>query len=1172
MALKNTVDYFAEDDEEKKDATEEATEVSKTPTVDYFAEEEIPEEREEETAIEAKQIDYFAEDDDVSLDEPTYKLNPEYAEETKVDRVKTLDEFSKDENFLSTLRSYAKKRFGDSGLQEEGESNKDYVRRFITHYRQMSTNTLDLASQVDYIRGANDQDKAEFGALYRDIQRLPNFYEKGGDRSLGALADYAVSFFADPLVVFGFGAGKVAATGARKAAEQLFLDVGKKGAMREASKLGFKAVRKPLIAEAGVEALRTGYETQAESELEEAAELREGDASIGEILTDAAIGAALVGGIGSAFAGSLGKSQVKKVIEDDAKNIIEGIEKSEAGKPVMAGKFSINADDISFDPVEGRTILDNIDPNLDLSNLDLLDKKAKKDVIHRVGKFATEVVEDMMKDPKGRFDDFLAEYRSGEKTASEAIGNILNRLEDFKDIDADILDGAIARAGLSQEQFAKITFTSFSEAGSMLSAASPLGKLLKGYRDADPEIKKLYENTFGKEGDSYTGKFGEVMHRLDRERRALMVTQVSTTVRNVATGVTRLGFDTGYNLMESTLYHAGRAFDSLISGRAAEDIASGKFTQGLKDIARDGFGLLAFTLDAFDKGQAADIAQAMLQYNPQLLKVLNRTTGEVSGTETLSRFTMGLNKLNIMQDTFFRRAVFSASVDKKLRRMGLSLQEVLEKNMVLPTKLLGDAVEDSVAFTFSRMPKENSKKYVGDGLAHTFIKFNEKLGPLPGLVGAPVGTGAFPFARFMTNAMQFQFQYSPLSFVGATLNSAGGALKYMKASMGDLTEAQRKQLLSGGKADIDKAREQFSKGIVGYGALMAAIYHRSNNQDVRWYEGKTEDGRTTDLRPFFPLAPYLVVADLIVKWDNNELDKIDAKKVLEGLTGTQFRTGASSYMIDSFFRNVRSPTGLTDVSGEKVSEYVSGYLGELVGGALTPGRVVRDVVAAFDEEEARLKDFNKIEGIGAAERGLSQFTNTLYRNLPFVSKYGGFDELQSPTREGPIIRQDPIGTQLTGIRKEQRRTPIEEELVNLGLENYMVVPSSGDKKADFFVKKYMGKYVQDEVSKLIETDRYKNASAIKKRVMMKRRLARFRKISKRIGEVEARKEARDEGKAFTAFDRAQFLRIGNEKRKLADEYYLERYGMSVMEMQEAEPEVNHLRRGKRIGQILSRRG
>ena len=291
---------------------EEEKETTQTPVVEdsYYQslldEEEIPAEKEEISVTGDSFYDSLVEE------EATYELNPEYAEETKVDRVKTLDEFSKDENFLSTLRSYAKKRFGDSGLQEEGESNKDYVRRFLTHYRQFSSNTLDLASQVDYIRGANDQDKAEFGALYRDIQRLPNFYEEGGDRSLGAFSDYAFSFFADPLVLFGFGAGKAATTGARKAAEQLFLDVGKKGAMREASKLGFKAIRKPLAIEAGIEGIRAGYETQAESELEEAAELREGDASIGEILTGATIGATVVGAIGLPFAGKLGKSAVKK--------------------------------------------------------------------------------------------------------------------------------------------------------------------------------------------------------------------------------------------------------------------------------------------------------------------------------------------------------------------------------------------------------------------------------------------------------------------------------------------------------------------------------------------------------------------------------------------------------------------------------------------------------------------------------------------------------------------------------------------------------------------------------------------------------------------------------------------------------------------------------------------
>ena len=1119
----------------------------------YEQEEDIQTKPEEDDALSF--LDKY-EEDAKPPEETSLVLNPEYAEETKVDRVKTLDEFSKDENFLATLRSYGKKRFGDSGLQMEDESDKDYVRRFITHYRQFNANTLDLASQVDWVRNASDNDKAEFGALYRDIQRLPNFYEKGGDRALSALTDYAVSFLSDPLTVIGFGSAKVASLGATKLAQKALLDVGKKGALEQSRRIGFQAVKKPLLVEAGVEGLRGAYDVQAESEIEEAAELREGDATAGEIIGGAVLGAGLVGGIGLALTKSLGKEGVKRAIEIDAKTIKSDIAKMEKGEGVLAGKFTANADDISFDPTEGRRILDSVDPNLDLSNLDALDKKVKKDIIYRVGKFATEVVEDMMKDPKGRFDDFLAEYKAGKKTASEAIGNILNRLEDFKEIDADLLDGAIARAGLSQEQFAKITFTSFSEAGSILTAASPIGKLLKGYKDADPKIKELYENTFGKEGDSYTGKFAQVMQRLDRERRALMVTQVSTTVRNVATGVVRLGFESAYNLMESSLYHAGRAFDSLISGRAADDIAKGKFTQGLTDIGRDAFGLLAYTID---NNQAGDIAEAMLKYNPQLLKVLNRTTGEVSGTETLSKFTMGLNKLNIMQDTFFRRGVFTASIDKKLRRMGLSLDEVYREGKVLPTKLVGDAVEDAVAFTFSRMPKENSKKYVGDGIASTFIKLNEKLGPLPGLVGVPVGTGAFPFARFMANAMQFQFQYSPLSFVGATFNSAGGALKYMRGE------------LDAGAKNFEKAREQFSKGIVGYAALMAAINHRANNQDVRWYESKTEDGRTTDMRPFFPLAPYLVVADLIVKWDNNELDKINTKTLLEGLTGSQFRTGASSYMIDSFFRNVRSPSGLTDVTGEKLAEYVGGYVGELVGGALTPGRVVRDVVAAFDKEEARLKDFNKIEGTGADERGLSAFSNTIARNLPFASKYGGFDDVEIPTREGPIYRQDPLGTQLTGLRKEQQRTPIEKELVDLGLENYMVVPSTGDKEADSFVKRYMGKYVENEVSKLIETDRYKNASDIKKRIMMKRRLARFRKISTRIGKIEARREAKDEGKAFTAFDRAQWLKIGNEKRKLADEYYMEKHGLTVMEMQEQEPEVNHLRKGKRIGQILSRR-
>ena len=94
---------------------------------------------------------------------------------------------------------------------------------------------------------------------------------------------------------------------------------------------------------------------------------------------------------------------------------------------------------------------------------------------------------------------------------------------------------------------------------------------------------------------------------------------------------------------------------------------------------------------------------------------------------------------------------------------------------------------------------------------------------------------------------------------------------------------------------------------------------------------------------------------------------------------------------------------VTDVTGEKLAEYVGGYLGELVGGALTPGRVVRDVVAAFDKEEARLRDFNKLK-VWCNERGLSAFKNTIASNLPFDSKFGGFDDVEIPTREESATR------------------------------------------------------------------------------------------------------------------------------------------------------------------------
>jgi hypothetical protein len=87
---------------------------------------------------------------------------------------------------------------------------------------------------------------------------------------------------------------------------------------------------------------------------------------------------------------------------------------------------------------------------------------------------------------------------------------------------------------------------------------------------------------------------------------------------------------------------------------------------------------------------------------------------------------------------------------------------------------------------------------------------------------------------------------------------------------------------------------------------------------------------------------------------------------------------------------------------------------------------------------------------------------------------------------------------------------------------------------------------------------------------MRNKLKRYRDIAKKVGQAEASRASRKEGKAFTPFDRAQWSKLSTGARKLADEYYIERYGMTVMEKQEQEPNRNHFLTGKKIGQQLNR--
>ncbi len=1127
-------------------------------------------------------------------------------EEKDEDDKLSFQELASDADYMEMLREYNGDRFGDDAKQGEDETNEDYLKRFLTHTREFEFNSIDLGRQLDWVRTADEEKRMKFGYLYSQLERLPSFYDEGGTGYLSAMRDFGKSLVTDPLNYIGFGAGAVAKTVATRTVVAALKTGGKKLAIEEAAKLSAKRMLSTtsgriaaggIAVEAGAAAVQDLKLQELEIQSQKYGEATPKDKNllraglVGSLgLAGGAVGAKLSGGLGGdKILNNAREARIKsyRIAKDlNARN--KELAAKEAGQRSMEATTG-TATGI-FDTEAGRQTLDMLGS---ASESGLTDVQFKTELMQRMGRVVTNIVEDLAESGK------LGEMVDVDTKASEVIGKIVtDALKGAEgktseqiteqtvrmlrggaegkekglldtvaglDVDADTLQASISKAGLTTEQFVNAFGTSFSDAGRYLQTASNVGKILKNVREIDPDLaKQIIGDSDAEKLIGPMGKVGELYRRVDRERRALMVTQVATTVRNVATAGTRLTMDIAADMMESALYQMGRGSDAAMTGNAPVGIKG-----RLNDIVRDSFGRLDRMRHVTG---TAELSDALLKHNPRLASRLNRTIEEQGVGESLSKFTKTLNGLNIAQDMFFRRAIFTDSIEKRLRRAGVivqnptkvgqykSLEEFAAAGKSLPSKVLSEAIEDSLEFTFSRMPKVGSGR-AGDTLGHYFIKFNETLGPVPG----PIGTAAFPFGRFMVNAIQFQMKYMPTSM--ATAGYKYGLAKYtqrMAKAAGDMgnVDLATKKGKAASKA-LAEARADFSKGVVGTAALYSAIEYRRKNQDIKFYEGRNEDGSTSDLRPFFPLTPYLALADVIVKLSDEDSKPIEMKEFLEAFTGAQFRTGASSFVIDNFGEIVSG--GGDAITQERLYEMAGGYVGELFGAAATPVRVVRDIQAAFDTEAAVVRDARQTEGIGPYERFQSALTNTLKKDIPGLAKT--LPAVESPTREGDIYRQSPLIGQVTGLRKEAKRNPAEVEFERFGIQRYQIAPSTGDKTADAAVKKALGPIVEKKISQLVTSDSYLKKSETEKRVALNQYMRIYKARAKQLAIIEAEN---NKEKSYTPFDRAQYTKLTDLQSRMADEYFIEKYGKSVLDMVEEEPDKNHLKRAVAIGRVLAK--
>jgi len=523
--------------------------------------------------------------------------------------------------------------------------------------------------------------------------------------------------------------------------------------------------------------------------------------------------------------------------------------------------------------------------------------------------------------------------------------------------------------------------------------------------------------------------------RLTNAYRGALVSSVATTMRNVISSGVRVPIDVATNLMDTTVNAAVNPFRQQKVGVSPFDAA-------------------AVLTDRFAPGRNTKFWEQMKNVQPEINKELAATYAadvvRVTKKDAFSKVEKAVdvaNLLNRVTETATRKALFPVMLRREATRLGLDFNELVDTGGIarLPEEAWIKALDDTLGFTYSARSE----------VADKFSEMLDKMGKV-GTVARVVGTTVMPFPRFMMNAMKFQFDYSPAGFTKL------------------LTEAERAKFAKGDVSAVSKA-------IVGSSMLYGAYeFRNSEYAGEKWYEGRLPDGRTVDLRPFFPAAPYLLVADVIKRAQDNTLDQaFETKDILQGLSGAQFRAGTGLYVTDQLLKDLSGAAGNLD----KAKTIVTSWLADVGAGFLQPFSTFKDFYAQYDPEEAVYRD-TKDNPLGA-----------LVRPIPGAQQALGVPAAPSATREGPMTTEDPALRQLLGATIRPAKNIVESELDKLGLTPYDVGSKTGEVAIDRLVNRDLGIIAERGIAPLLQSPEYQNLDNVGKSAAIKEIYAKAREAA-----------------------------------------------------------------------------
>ena len=448
----------------------------------------------------------------------------------------------------------------------------------------------------------------------------------------------------------------------------------------------------------------------------------------------------------------------------------------------------------------------------------------------------------------------------------------------------------LAKYNLSFEDYMLTVVGSGSEAGRILNQLSQIKRVRPLTQQEALKQKKMLEQQ---------GKIRDTVMRIENIRRGLMVSQVATASRNLISGLIRAPLEVIGKMTDEVLWNYGKGGFAQGLGTLGNGAAwKGSFKHLELMFAKRG-SAQAYTKFIMEQPELADNLDRFYNQMADMQIKMGRGNAETTAGKVLDSVvsraedaTSILNIPNRFQEFMLRNGMFLADMERLTKReWGIDLIDAINDGKI--RDIIGDAssVRPTDGRSFIDMADEAMKNaldvtYAAEPDLKVFRQLNTFI-VQNGL------TTVLPFPRFMFKSMELLAQYA----VGSSVPLTRLAMKAMKGERGEAL-----------RTFTAKERDMIGKNIQGLAVYGAAIAYRAREDAPADYKQlNADDGQVIDATALFPLRPALLVGELTKQGNQGTLEEWSAnnpKEIIEVLTGTNFRTGMTNFLLTDIVNTV----------------------------------------------------------------------------------------------------------------------------------------------------------------------------------------------------------------------------------------------------------------------------